>query len=383
MLCSCKHCGSTFNAKRSTAKFCSEKCQKAHQRTTKNCKRLTPLQKLENSSFLRRLVDAVARSGTASILPQSPDQWRELYELHCKAAIFNYSLPPGQTVDIAHYCPSSKRGQFTVRNLGIWPHDVNNKFQASSMPYGCMVLEGRWSDTHQKVTNKSQARTLIIKLHGKTIEALRPTSLPLTNIAKQVKTLMKKTSIPFDKLISMDKASLLALLNKHGITKDEMKPAAFASTLSQVHMSEISHQLKQYGESANGLRLQQFQTLARQHITDGVYDETTGDLLKEGFDPFLLFGSLAITGKAAEALNKLQAHIEQFDLTPAATIAEYDPDEGLELSDGTVIFERIKGRPSHQLNSDQLYQWWVKQPQCSKTDSVTVATIREHYDKAA
>ncbi|WP_314143050.1 hypothetical protein [Buttiauxella noackiae] len=182
MLCLlCKHCGSAFTAQRSTAKFCSEKCQKAHQRTTKNCKRLTPLQKLENSSFLRRLVDAVARSGTASILPQSPDQWRELYELHCKAAIFNYSLPAGQAVDIAHYCPSSKRGQFTVRNLGIWPHDVNNQFQAQAMPYGYAVSRERWSDPRQKVTSKAHARTLIIKLHGKTIEALRPTSLPLTH----------------------------------------------------------------------------------------------------------------------------------------------------------------------------------------------------------
>lgn len=377
----CEYCAQPFTAKRSTAHFCSEKCKKVHQRTTTSNKRLTPRQKLENSSFMLRLVSACVRSGTVAILPRTPEQWAELYDLHCRAAILNYSLPDGETVALSHFCPASKRGVLTARNLGVWPAKVNNQFQDKLMPYGVQVSRERWNDKTLKVSSSAQARTLIIKLHGRTIEALRPTALPLTNIARQVKDLMKKSGIAFDKLISMSKAELLALLNKYGITRDEVKPAVFASTLANVHQQEIGHQIKLYGDTANGQALQQFQQLTREYRqNDEHVDED-----EQPFDPYLLYGSLAITGHAADALKALQEDIQNNNRQPTVISAsdDYDEeDEMIELDDGTVIFSFASKRNSAMLNDQCLYNWYVKSKHYDRKKSITSGEIRSLYDNS-
>lgn len=376
----CEHCAQPFTAKRSTARFCSETCKKKHQRTTTSNKRLTPRQKLENSSFMLRIVSACVRSGTVAILPRTPEQWADLYDLHCRAAILSYSLPDGETVALSHFCPASKRGVLTARNLGVWPAKLNNQFQDKLMPYGVQVSRERWNDKTLKVTSAAQARTLIIKLHGRTIEGLRPTALPLTSIAKQVKDLMKKSAIAFDKLISMSKAELLALLNKYGITKDEMKPAAFANTLANVHQQEISHQIKLYGDTENGLALIAFQQLTREYRqNDEHVDED-----EQPFDPYLLYGSLAITGHAADALKALQEDIQTNNRKPTVTSGEdYDEENDmLELDDGTVIFSFASKRNSSMLNDQCLYNWYVKSKHYDRKKSITSGEIRSLYDNA-
>ncbi|MGB9095611.1 hypothetical protein [Erwinia sp.] len=317
---------------------------------------------------MRRLVSAAVQSGSVAIFPTSQDDFSALYALHAKAAIYNFSLEDGQKVELSHYCPASNRGAYTVRNLGIWSASDNRKFSDKHMPFGSQIAAKAFSDPHYKVSSTKDAREKIIKYFGHLITQITSDTgnhinLPLTQITKRVKKIMKTTNIEFNKLISMSKEDLITLLNKHGITKDEVKPAAFASTLSDVHRREIYNQINLYpGKAAD---LQELAQLCR----DSASDE---------FDPYLLFGSKAITGRAGEALQELRDYITLEGIILNSN-SFADPDAAIELDDGTKIYEEIEGRKVSELNSDQLYSWYKDSKHYNSKASITTARIKEFY----
>ncbi|MEN3753983.1 hypothetical protein ABC733_18920 [Mangrovibacter sp. SLW1] len=206
----CKHCGKEFLAERSTSEFCSDKCRVAHNRSLTQPKRLTPRQKIEGSTFFNRLVNEALRAGTVRIFPAGQEQWDKLYQLHAKAAILNFSLPKGQGVDISHYCPAVKRGAYEADNLGIWPASVNKSHGSKDMPYGKVVPASSYRDPAYKCLTRAEAKKQILHHFGKYITNIqrdgKKINLPLTHFTKQVKELMKRENIAFEKFLSMSKS---------------------------------------------------------------------------------------------------------------------------------------------------------------------------------
>ncbi|HAW8312325.1 TPA: hypothetical protein JLT01_004266 [Escherichia coli] len=428
MLCTCSHCKKQFEAQRRTAKFCSPACKMASQRKGTQRVRLTTKQKLQGSTFLQFLVTHVKRSGSLAVLPAPNNQqgWNELYSLHAKAQMFNYALPEGQSVHVSHYYPASSGGKLVARNLGLWPAALNQSFSTQSMPFGSRVnpeSRSRYACTEWPA---AKIRTAIIKHCGDSITNVTK-ALPLTPVTKAIKRLMTLTGKSFDSLFSMKRSDLDALFQKHDIdphldatlnrftsdelreilmtetnrpatdftdmtkqelltllkrynvTKDMVKPSVFQKTLSDVFRDECFHQLHTYeAKPATDEK-------GKQAITDL---RTFADMAKRvpenaRLDPWLECGNFAVTGRADMAIQKLNRLLSSRDigLTPDSYSPDVDPNAALELDDGTVIFESIKGRTSNELTTDQLYSWYVTTPHYNRKKSVTTAIIRNLYDK--
>lgn len=443
MLCRCQHCGKQFEAKRSTARFCSEACKKASQRKGNARIRLTPQQRQAGSSFVAWLVTTVKRSGSLAVLPAPTNQagWNDLYRLYAKSQCFNYSLPEGESVHLSHYCPASNRGALTASNIGVWPAAVNLQHGDKGMPYGVQIPLDTFRKGSVEGMTTGHIRNAILKRHGdnlsklKTLRGTDLKSLPLTPVTQAIKQLIRLTGRSFDSLISLSRKALNELFEQYDIDpaldailtrlpldRTDSTPAD-QQTLKELAMTVTKRPLSDFTDMT---KTEIIQLLKRHNVTKGMvktvplFHDTLGNVHRQEalhqlkqfatrtnpksaqavadlkqfadladrattdtFNAWLECGSLAITGRADTALMKLKRLIAQRDIEPAApsNYVDADPDSCLQLDDGTIIFEVIDGRPSSDLTSDQLYSWYATSRHYDRRSSVTGAAIRQLYDE--
>ncbi len=429
----CKHCGKPFLAERSSSEFCSDKCRKAYKRSLNKPKRLTPKQKIEGSTFFNRLVNEAVRAGTVRIFPSNQNAFNQLYELHAKAAILNFSLPKGQGVDISHYCPSVKRGAYEPSNLGIWPSQVNKSHGSSDMPFGKQIKSyTEYGDPKYKCSTRAEARKLILQHFGQYIANIhrdgKKISLPLSPFTKKVKELMKRENIPFEKFLAMSQREILALFHKHGLDKEKLRVVMSKEKLAKecslrdipfddtrdedgkltikaeellsiltannvtkedlqnFHMQDILRQLFR-DEALRQIKLYPAKT---ELLKEFLYSCDAFEKLFEDVPAWVKFGSYAITGKASVAIDKLKkaCNRQSFNYEQLTSTTNYQPietDSALILDDNTHIFEYTTLRQESELTSDQLYTWYAKECQMrgERPQRVTDTQLRELFKKAA
>lgn len=293
----CACCGSPFQAKRATARYCSEKCKKQSQRKKSAPKRLTQADRIERalqSPFGQWLQATVKRSGTWTL---NGVDLRTLYDEYQRFQRLRSACHDPKP-EIAHYHSLKHGGLTSPSNLGLWPAALNRKFGSRSLSHIGESWDGLTEDGHHDIAKSHGAQLAALQKEVGLQPSLRN---KLINKASDVSGLSR------DELKALGMEGVTEILDKARIKiPDKYEPEREAYlTDNDILKIEL---IRQFGFD-----------LASRHL-----NETTRDLERY------------VTGE--KTMNKVRIDNDELDLLldPLSQI-ELEDDDAFMLEDGTVI----------------------------------------------
>ncbi|MEN3753984.1 hypothetical protein ABC733_18925 [Mangrovibacter sp. SLW1] len=169
---------------------------------------------------------------------------------------------------------------------------------------------------------------------------------------------------------------LLEILSKHGVTKEDLQNYHMQDTLKVLFRDECLRVIKAYPSKT--LEVKEFMKACDK------FENRFPDV-----EAWVKFGSLAITGQPKQAIERLKKACNRQGVDYEEVCGdsyEYiiDPDDSLELDNGTQLFEHISLRKPSEITGDQLYIWYTKECQYNgvRPQRVTEAELRNMYIKS-
>lgn len=301
-ICAC--CGSTFQAQRVSATYCSVACRMKAKRASTSSKtksksrRLTQADRIERalqSPFGQWLLATVKRSGTWTLTGVDLRALYDEYQLFQRLRSACNEPKP----EIAHYHSLKNGGLTSPANLGLWPASLNRKFGSRSLSH----IGESWDGLTESGGD-------LAKTHGAQLAALqKEVGLQPSLRNKLITKASDASGLSRDELKVLGMEGVTEILDKAGISIPDKYEPDRETYLTDTDIIRIEF-IRQFGwERAAPLRHLPSRTLARYitgetRMTDITIDDETLALLLD---------------------NDTTPHIE------------LEPEDAFMLDDGTVI----------------------------------------------